>query len=73
MKRQNFLDVLFELAFTAERQEVQVSACVAWLNWVEGKPRAQSIQIHANDLATLNDDALDREIQRLRARINKYK
>lgn len=39
-RRQELLVVLFDLAFTAELQEVQVSAAAAWLNRVEGKPVA---------------------------------
>ncbi len=44
MKRQNLLDALFELAIVAESQEVQVSAAVAWLNRVEGKPGAKAVR-----------------------------
>jgi hypothetical protein len=40
-RRQELLDALFELAFTAESQEVHVSAAVAWLNRIEGKPPAR--------------------------------
>lgn len=64
MKRQALLDGLFDLAFTAERQEVQVSACVAWLNRVEGKPVAMTTaHVSAADLSTLNDADLERELR----------
>jgi len=62
-KRQELLDALFELAITAESQEVQVSAAVAWLNRVEGKPVAQAVQLSADDLAGLDDDALERKLR----------
>ena len=36
-RRQALLDMLFDLARTAESDEVRVAAIVAWLNRVEGK------------------------------------
>lgn len=39
-RRQELLDTLFHLAFNAESEELQVSAAVAWLDRVEGKPAA---------------------------------
>ncbi len=67
-RRQELLDTLFDLAFTAERQEVQVSAAVAWLNRVEGKPSAKAVHVQTDDLSALDDDALDLELQTYRRR-----
>ena len=39
-RRQALLDMLAELAFTADSDEVRVAAIVAWLNRFEGRPVA---------------------------------
>lgn len=72
-QRQVLLDKLFVLACTADEDATRVSVAVAWLNRYEGKPRAQSVQLYVDDLAGLDDDALDRETERLRTSINNYK
>lgn len=41
-RRQAMLDALFELATTGGTQELQVSACIAWLNRYEGCPGPRS-------------------------------
>lgn len=41
-RRQALLDTLFDLARTADSEEVQLAAIVAWLNHVEGKPAAMT-------------------------------
>lgn len=44
-RRQALLNMLFNLARTADSEEVQLAAIVAWLNRVEGKPAA--MMVHA--------------------------
>ena len=68
-RRLELLDALFNLARTAENEDVQVSAAVAWLNRVEGKPIAQAVHVVVEDLAELEDDALEREVRSYEGRI----
>lgn len=55
---QQLLEMLYTLAMTAESQDVQVSAAVAWLNRVEGKPVARTINVALGDSSALEDAAL---------------
>ncbi len=57
-RHQRLMDEMFYLAFTAERDEAQLSAAVAWLDRHEGKPVARSIAASSAALAALNDAAL---------------
>ena len=41
-RRQALLDMLFDFARTADSEEVQLAAIVAWLNRFEGKPVAMA-------------------------------
>jgi len=47
------------LAFEAAREETQLSAAIAWLDRHEGKPIARNLNMDADDLAALDDGALD--------------
>lgn len=49
-RRQTLLDMLADLAFTADSDEVRLAATVAWLNRVEGKPVAITAQSGSADL-----------------------
>jgi len=51
-------DHLFALATTAERQETQVTAAVAWLNRHEGTPIARNINLTPDDVTVLDDGTL---------------
>lgn len=68
-RRQALLDALFDLARTAESDEVRVAATVAWLNRVEGKPVAMTAHITTGDLSALSDADLDYEVRLHAARI----
>lgn len=57
-RRQRLMDELFRLAFTAESEEVQLSAAVAWLDRFEGKPVARSVNVSPDALMALDDAAL---------------
>ncbi len=68
-RRQALLDRLFDLALTAGSEELQLSATVAWLNRVEGRPVAMAAQASAADLSVLNDAELEHELGLHAARI----
>lgn len=57
-RRQELLDKLEMLAFTADSEEVQLTASVAWLNRVEGKPITRTVNIELGDASALDDAAL---------------
>lgn len=42
--------MLFNLVHTADSEEVQLAAIVAWLNRVEGKPVAMTAHLNSADL-----------------------
>lgn len=68
-RRQALLDMLFNLARTADSEEVQLAAIVAWLNRVEGEPVVQAIHIHSDDLDTLDDVSLEQRLRLLKDHI----
>lgn len=57
-RRQELLDKLETLAFTAENEDTQLYAAVAWLNRVEGKPLARIANLEQGDVSALDDAAL---------------
>ena len=62
-RRQHLLDGLFELARTGGTEELQVTACIAWLNRFEGKPVAMAARSIATDLSVLTDADLEHELR----------
>ena len=62
-RRQALLDMLFDLARTAQSEEVQLAAIVAWLNRFEGKPIAMTARGMVGDPSALNDADLDHELR----------
>lgn len=62
-RRQALLDMLFDLARTAQSEEVQLAAIVAWLNRFEGKPVAMTARGMVGDPSALNDADLDHELR----------
>ena len=62
-RRQALLDMLADLAFTADSDEVRVAAIVAWLNRFEGKPVAMTAHATTGDLSALSDADLDHELR----------
>lgn len=55
LRRQRLMDELVRIAFTAESQETQVAAAVAWLDRFEGKPVTHSISATPGDQVALDD------------------
>lgn len=55
LRRQRLMDELERIAFTAESQETQLAAAVAWLDRFEGKPVTRSISAAPGDLVALDD------------------
>lgn len=57
-QRQRLMDDLEHLSFTAEREETQLAAAVAWLDRFEGKPVARLVTTGSDALTALDDAAL---------------
>jgi hypothetical protein len=64
-------DHLFNLATSADRQETQLSAAVAYLNREEGMPIARSVTTTVDDVSQLSDLDLATEIARLDRELGK--
>lgn len=62
-------DHLYTLATTAERQEAQITASVAFLNRVEGLPVSRGELDVRRPLSDLKDDELARAIDMLRSAV----
>lgn len=54
-RRQRLMAELEHLAFTAEREETQLAATIAWLDRYEGKPVARVINVGFSNAADIDD------------------
>lgn len=58
-KRQALLDKLYDLARHGSSDELRLSATIAWLNRVEGRPVATAATMRSDALETLDDAQLE--------------
>jgi hypothetical protein len=57
-KAKELKDHIYGLALTADREETQLAASIAWLNREEGMPVARNLNLNATVTSELGDDEL---------------